>query len=99
MNLHALARTYLQAGGYQIRREADGFLDLTHPESLSDVTRRVSTFRQAIGTAPLVADSIFNRYLALQMQRDARLRSFVHALRGVDLGRENVTAALKILAP
>jgi hypothetical protein len=32
MDLHTLARSYLQAGGYQIRREADGFLDLAHPE-------------------------------------------------------------------
>jgi hypothetical protein len=67
--------------------------------SLSDVTRRVSTFRQAIGTAPLVAGSTFHRYLAQEMQRDAKLGSFVQGMRGVDLGRDNVTAALRTLAP
>jgi hypothetical protein len=67
--------------------------------SFSDVTRRVSTFRQAIGTAPLVADSTYHRYLAQEMQRDAKLRSFVQGLRGADLGRDNVTAAVRALAP
>ena len=33
MTLHALARSYFEAGGYQIGREATGFLDLVHPQA------------------------------------------------------------------
>jgi hypothetical protein len=33
VNLHSLARSYLEAGGYRVRREAAGFLDLVHAES------------------------------------------------------------------
>jgi hypothetical protein len=33
MQLHSLARSYLQTGGYQVRRESTGFLDLVHPEA------------------------------------------------------------------
>lgn len=67
--------------------------------SLSDATRRVSAFRQAIGTAPYRPDSLFHRYVALQLQREPSLKQLVHTLRGADLGRANVTAALKALAP
>jgi hypothetical protein len=67
--------------------------------SLSDANRRVSAFRQAIGTAPYRPDSLFHRYIALQLQLDPALKQLVTALRGADLGRANVTAALKALAP
>ncbi len=67
--------------------------------SLSDATRRVSAFRQAIGTAPYQAASLFHRYIALQLQREPALAALVRSLRGTDLGRANVTAALKALAP
>ena len=63
--------------------------------ALSEATRRISAFRQAIGTAPYQAASLFHRYIALQLQRDAALEALVHSLRGADLGRANVTAALK----
>ncbi len=33
MDLHALARGYLMAGGYRVRRETATFLDLEHPEA------------------------------------------------------------------
>jgi hypothetical protein len=31
MDLHSPARSYLEAGGYEVRRESSGFLDLVHP--------------------------------------------------------------------
>src|SRR5262249_40033189 len=33
MDLHCLARSYLRGGGYQVRREGAGFLDLEHAET------------------------------------------------------------------
>jgi hypothetical protein len=67
--------------------------------SLSDATRRVSSFRQAIGTAPYQPGSLFHRYIAAQLRREPALRDLVRALKGADLGRANVAAALKALAP
>jgi hypothetical protein len=67
--------------------------------SLSDATRRVSAFRQAIGTAPYQPGSLFHRTIAAQLQHEPALRDLVRALKGVDLGRANVAAALKALAP
>jgi hypothetical protein len=65
---------------------------------LSDVTRRVSAMRQAIGTAPFVEGSLFHRYIAQEMGRDAKLAAFVGSLDGADLGRANVVAAVRALA-
>jgi len=67
--------------------------------ALSEATRRVSVFRQAIGTTPYQAGSLFHRYIALQLQREPLLKQLLQALRGADLGRANAAAALKALAP
>jgi len=66
--------------------------------ALSDATRCVSALRQAIGTAPYQSGSLFHRYIALQLQREPALRQLVQSLRGADLGRANVAAAVKSLA-
>jgi hypothetical protein len=66
--------------------------------ALSDAKRPGNAFRQAIGTAPLVAGSLFHRYIAVQLQRDPALRELVHSLRSVDLDSANVNDALKALA-
>ncbi len=66
--------------------------------SLSDVTRRVSAMRQAIGTAPFVEGSLFHRYIAREKGRDPKLADFIRSLDGADLGRANVMAAVRLLA-
>ena len=65
---------------------------------LADATRPISAFRQAIGTAPFAAGSLFHRTIAREMAHDAALKALVLSLRGVDPGRTNVAAALKALA-
>jgi hypothetical protein len=65
---------------------------------LADATRHISVFRQAIGTAPYAAGSLFHRTIAREMAQDAALRGLVDSLRGADPGRSNVAAALKALA-
>jgi hypothetical protein len=66
--------------------------------ALADATRPISAFRQAIGTAPYVAGSLFHRTIAREMAKDAALKALVQSLRGTDPGRPNVAVALKALA-
>jgi hypothetical protein len=58
----------------------------------------MSAFRQAIGTAPFAAGSLFHRTIAREIAQDAALRALVHSLHGADPGRPNVATALKALA-
>ena len=46
MDLHSLARSYLQAGGYEVRRESGGFLDLVHPEATRGRPARLLVWSQ-----------------------------------------------------
>jgi hypothetical protein len=64
----------------------------------ADTTRLINAFRQAIGTAPFTAGSLFHRCIAREMTRDAALKASVLSLAGLDPGRPNVAAALKALA-
>jgi hypothetical protein len=66
--------------------------------ALADAARPMAAFRQAIGTAPYAAGSLFHRTIAREMAQDATLRALVHSLRGTDPDRPNVAVALKALA-
>ena len=57
MNLHSLARGYLEAGGYQVRREAAGFLDLVHPEATRGRPARVLVWTDEAALAPAILSS------------------------------------------
>jgi hypothetical protein len=52
VNLHSLARSYLEAGGYQVRRTAAGFLDLAHPEATGGRPARVLVWSDDTTFAP-----------------------------------------------
>jgi hypothetical protein len=66
--------------------------------ALAEASRPMRAFRQAIGTAPFTAGSLFHRTIARETAQDAALRALVHSLHGADPGRPNVAAALKALA-
>jgi hypothetical protein len=66
--------------------------------ALAEAKRAMSAFRQAIGTAPFAAGSLFHRTIAREIAQDAALRALVHSLHGADPGRPNVATALKALA-
>jgi hypothetical protein len=100
---HHILADYL-AGRYAVRL-LRGAVDRHAPtgtpgtrSALADATRPLSAFRQAIGTAPFVAGSLFHRTIAREVAQDAALRALVHSLRDADPGRSNVAAALKALA-
>ena len=45
--------------------------------ALAEATRPISAFRQAIGTAPFAAGSLFHRTIAREIAQDAALRALV----------------------
>jgi hypothetical protein len=99
---HHILADYL-AGRYAVRL-LRGVVDRSAPTGvqgarsvLADATRPLSAFRQAIGTAPFAAGSLFHRTIAREMAEDAALKALVMSLRGADPGRPNVAAALKAL--
>jgi hypothetical protein len=66
--------------------------------ALADMTGAVSALRQAVGTAPFAAGSLFHRTIARAVEQDPALKSLILSLRGADPGRSNIAAALKALA-
>lgn len=100
---HHILADYL-AGRYALRllrsaaSEQAAAAEARRPPSLSDARRPIDAFRQAIGTAAFAPAGLFARYIAQQIKADAKLAAFVRSLQGVDLGRDNVTAAYRALA-
>jgi hypothetical protein len=99
---HHILADYL-AGRYAVallRQEAEyQEMHAGQRATVSDIARRASAFRQAIGTAQFAPGSLFHRSIAREMDRDPRLRQFVYSLQNYqNLGRENVTIALRLLA-
>lgn len=76
MNLHALARSYLEAGGYQVRREASGFLDLVHPQATGGRPARLLVWSD---DAELAASDTLNP--AERAGRDKREEALTAAFR------------------
>jgi hypothetical protein len=100
---HHILADYL-AGRYAARL-LRGVIDRPAPggtpgalSALADATRPMTAFRQAIGTVPFIAGSLFHRTVAREIAGDAGLKALVDSLRGTDPGRPNVNAALKALA-
>ncbi|HEX6000096.1 MAG TPA: hypothetical protein VFZ16_11995, partial [Hyphomicrobiaceae bacterium] len=79
MDLQSLARGYFEAGGFQVGREAPGFLDLTHPEARNDRPTRVLLWSDGTALAPSRELSAADR-AAREARESALLAAFAREM-------------------